>query len=192
MTINESVLCFQVIEEYALIERAKQQLKAESLETELSSNKQDTSEDSIVKQEKPTRESKREVGSEDEGESENEEMYAEKIDVPGQKFDSKLRTTVRNLRIREDVAKYLLNLNIDSAFYDPKSRSMRDNPYQDSGKVPSEVPFAGENFVRSSGETSDMAKTQLFSWEAYERGVDLHLQGEPTKAELLYKKVVVC
>lgn len=30
--------------------------------------------------------------------------------------------SVRNLRIREDTAKYLLNLNTDSAYYDPKSR----------------------------------------------------------------------
>lgn len=35
---------------------------------------------------------------------------------------------VRNLRIREDTAKYLLNLDLDSAYYDPKSRSMREDP----------------------------------------------------------------
>ena len=39
-----------------------------------------------------------------------------------------LTYTVRNLRIREDTAKYLRNLNTDSAYYDPKTRSMRDNP----------------------------------------------------------------
>jgi hypothetical protein len=30
--------------------------------------------------------------------------------------------SVRNLRIREDIAKYLLNLDVNSAHYDPKSR----------------------------------------------------------------------
>ena len=30
--------------------------------------------------------------------------------------------SVRNLRIREDTAKYLLNLDLSSAHYDPKSR----------------------------------------------------------------------
>lgn len=30
--------------------------------------------------------------------------------------------SVRNLRIREDTAKYLLNLDVNSAHYDPKSR----------------------------------------------------------------------
>ena len=36
--------------------------------------------------------------------------------------------SVRNLRIREDTAKYLLNLDPNSAHYDPKSRSMREDP----------------------------------------------------------------
>lgn len=42
--------------------------------------------------------------------------------------DARQQTTSRNLRIREDTAKYLFNLDVDSAFYDPKSRSLRDNP----------------------------------------------------------------
>jgi pre-mRNA-processing factor SLU7 len=49
--------------------------------------------------------------------------------------EKRLRTTgggatgsVRNLRIREDTAKYLLNLDINSAHYDPKTRSMRADP----------------------------------------------------------------
>ena len=42
--------------------------------------------------------------------------------------DQRQRTTTRNLRIREDTAKYLLNLDVNSSYYDPKSRSMRENP----------------------------------------------------------------
>lgn len=38
----------------------------------------------------------------------------------------------RNLRIREDTAKYLLNLDVDSAHYDPKTRSMREDPLPDA------------------------------------------------------------
>ena len=49
--------------------------------------------------------------------------------------DSRQTVSVRNLRIREDTAKYLRNLDANSAFYDPKTRSMRENPYADSGKV---------------------------------------------------------
>jgi hypothetical protein len=40
--------------------------------------------------------------------------------------------TGRNLRIREDTAKYLLNLDTNSAYYDPKTRSMREDPLPDS------------------------------------------------------------
>ena len=38
----------------------------------------------------------------------------------------------RNLRIREDIAKYLLNLDVNSAYYDPKTRSMREDPLPDA------------------------------------------------------------
>jgi hypothetical protein len=40
-------------------------------------------------------------------------------------------------RIREDTAKYLRNLDVGSAHYDPKTRSMRDNPNKE--KDPREV-----------------------------------------------------
>lgn len=34
----------------------------------------------------------------------------------------------RNFHIREDIAKYLLNLDVNSAYYDPKIHSMREDP----------------------------------------------------------------
>ena len=68
----------------------------------------------------------------------DEDKYADQADMPGTKFDSKTRTTVRNLRIREDTAKYLYNLDPNSAFYDPKTRSMRENPFKNTNKDPSE------------------------------------------------------
>lgn len=50
------------------------------------------------------------------------------------------------------------------------------------------VEYAGENFVRFSGDTNKHAQAQLFAWEAYERGVDVHLLAEPTKLEQLKKE----
>ena len=111
--------------------------------------------------------------------------YVDEVDMPGTKVDSKQRITVRNLRIREDTAKYLRNLDPNSAYYDPKTRSMRDNPYKNTGKDGEEVDYAGENFVRFSGDTSKHAQAQLFAWEAGHVGVDVHLLAEPTKAEKL-------
>ena len=77
----------------------------------------------------------------------------------GQKFDSKTRTTVRNLRIREDTAKYLHNLDIDSAYYDPKTRSMRENPCTSSSSADA-AKYPGENFVRHTGDVKKFAHAQ--------------------------------
>ena len=70
-------------------------------------------------------------------------------------MDSATRITVRNLRIREDTAKYLYNLDPNSAYYDPKSRSMRENPFEGTNKVLEATKFAGENFIKYTGEVID-------------------------------------
>ena len=110
------------------------------------------------------------------------------MDMPGQKFETKNRITVRNLRIREDTAKYLFNLDVNSAYYDPKTRSMRSNPLANTGKEALMSQYVGDNFVRFSGDAEEFAKKQLFAWEAYEKGTDVHLQADPTKLELLSKE----
>uniref|UniRef100_A0A8C6UZS5 Pre-mRNA-splicing factor SLU7 n=2 Tax=Neogobius melanostomus TaxID=47308 RepID=A0A8C6UZS5_9GOBI len=163
----------RIVEEYAKVDLAKRTLKAHKLQDELASGKLDQSE------------------WEHDSEGEDEDKYADDIDMPGQNFDSKRRITVRNLRIREDTAKYLRNLDPNSAYYDPKTRSMRENPYYNTGMNPDEVGYAGDNFARYSGDTITMATTQLFAWEAYERGSEVHLQADPTKLELLHKSFKV-
>jgi len=110
-------------------------------------------------------------------------------EMTGTKWDSKQRMTVRNLRIREDTAKYLYNLDPNSAYYDPKARSMRENPFAIQGKDVTDVPYAGDNFVRFSGDASNIGTSQLFAWESTEKGTDLHLQSEPTKLEIMKKHV---
>eukprot|EP01102_Stenamoeba_stenopodia_P009614 TRINITY_DN2849_c0_g2_i1.p1 TRINITY_DN2849_c0_g2~~TRINITY_DN2849_c0_g2_i1.p1 ORF type:complete len:542 (+),score=184.81 TRINITY_DN2849_c0_g2_i1:13-1638(+) len=105
----------------------------------------------------------------------------------GQKMDANTRTTIRNLRIREDTAKYLRNLDLNSAHYDPKTRSMRDNPNPNAN--PDEVGFRGDNAVRSSGQVKDFAKLQMFAWEAEERGQeDVHIQAAPSLAEYMHQQ----
>ncbi|CAM9099279.1 unnamed protein product [Chrysoparadoxa australica] len=99
---------------------------------------------------------------------------------------AQMATTVRNLRIREDRAKYLYNLDPNSAYYDPKTRSMRDNPNPSAN--PHEQEFAGDNFIRYGGDVGEFAKTQLFAWEAETRGGQLHPVADPSQAELLHKQ----
>ena len=57
----------------------------------------------------------------------------------------------------------------------------------ESGKPSEDVPFAGENFIRHTGESKDFAAAQVFAWDAMDKGVDVHFQAEPTKAAVLRK-----
>lgn len=97
-----------------------------------------------------------EFGSSDEDE-EDEEKYAEAAEQVGQKVDEKNRITVRNLRIREDTAKYLINLNPESAYYDPKTRAMRDAPDENLGAGDVSWPTPLSN-AASPGNTDCKAK----------------------------------
>ena len=104
------------------------------------------------------------------------------------KFDAKNRVSVRNLRIREDTAKYLRNLNVNSAYYDPKTRTMRSNPYEGNGVKHSDLPYAGDNFIRYTDEVVDISRRQVFAWDASSKGEELHSQADPTLAEVMHKR----
>ncbi len=99
----------------------------------------------------------------------------------------KQATSTRNLRLREDTAKYLLNLDLDSAKYDPKTRSMVD-----SGATADQAAalVAEEGFMRASGDAAEFEKAQKYAWETQERGEKnkIHLQANPTSGEFIRKK----
>jgi pre-mRNA-processing factor SLU7 len=111
----------------------------------------------------------------------------------GDKYDAetdmgrKQATSTRNLRLREDTAKYLLNLDLDSAKYDPKTRSMVD-----SGATADSAAqlVAEEGFMKASGDAAEFEKAQRYAWETQERGDKnkLHLQANPTSGEVMRKK----
>lgn len=111
----------------------------------------------------------------------------------GDKYDAetdmgrKQATSTRNLRLREDTAKYLLNLDLDSAKYDPKTRSMVDSgaSADNAAKL-----VAEEGFQRASGDAAEFEKAQRYAWETQERGDKnkLHLQANPTSGEVMRKK----
>ena len=63
---------------------------------------------------------------------------------------AKAMMTGWNVRVREDTAKYLLNLDVDSAFYDPKTRSMRENPFAGTDKEGADTLFKGDNAWRAT------------------------------------------
>lgn len=129
-----------------------------------------------------------------EGEMGKEEAKIDETEDAGfAKVEKRVRTagggstgSVRNLRIREDTAKYLLNLDTNSAYYDPKSRSMREDPNPD--KDPSQKTFYGDNFVRQSGEVAGFKDLNVFAITTHERGQDVHMQAMPSQAELSFQQ----
>ncbi|KAG9247398.1 Pre-mRNA splicing Prp18-interacting factor-domain-containing protein [Calycina marina] len=113
--------------------------------------------------------------------AEDGEHYAEESDM-----GRKQSTATRQLRIREDTAKYLLNLDLDSAKYDPKTRAMVD-----SGATADTAAalVAEEGFMRASGDAGEFEKAQKYAWESQEKtgATNLHLQANPTSGEY-YRK----
>ena len=116
----------RVYEQYAAMEAARQKLREEEID------KQTTTDLAAVQKVAKAGKAEGKSGDPDFGSSDeedaDEDKYADAADAVGQKLDTKTRITVRNLRIREDTAKYLINLDPESAYYDPKTRSMRDAP----------------------------------------------------------------
>lgn len=185
-----------VVVEYEALEEARRKLREEaidkgSLDADAKAVKK------LAKAGKPSKKRKKEAeddddfGSSDEsdngdGQGDDEDKYAEGADVAGQRLDTKTRVTVRNLRIREDTAKYLRNLDPESAYYDPKTRSMREAPV--ANVRPEDAVFAGDNFHRHSGGAQEVQRLQLFAWQSEQRGNDVHINSNPTQSHLLHRE----
>ncbi|KAL9055863.1 MAG: hypothetical protein Q9162_003289 [Coniocarpon cinnabarinum] len=92
----------------------------------------------------------------------------------------------KHLRIREDTAKYLLNLDLDSARYDPKTRRMVD---EGATADKASALVAEEGFVRQSGDAAEFEKAQRVAWDSQEAGNSgQHVQANPTSGEYFRKK----
>lgn len=63
---------------------------------------------------------------------------------------------------------------------------MRDNPLDN--QTEEGIDFSGDNFVRYTGDAPQMAKVQMFAWQASERGNEVHLQANPTQVAILHKE----
>ncbi|KAK4698380.1 pre-mRNA-processing factor SLU7, partial [Phenoliferia sp. Uapishka_3] len=186
-----------VVKEYEALEEARRKLREEAIDK----GSKDADEKAIKKaakdsgkgskkRKKDKEDEEDDFGSEDESADENggddEDKYAEGADVAGQRMDTKTRVTVRNLRIREDTAKYLRNLDPESAYYDPKTRSMREAPV--ANVRPEDAVFAGDNFARHSGGAAEVQQLQLFAWQSEQRGNDVHINSNPTQSHLLHRE----
>ncbi|KAK3365132.1 Pre-mRNA splicing Prp18-interacting factor-domain-containing protein [Lasiosphaeria ovina] len=118
-----------------------------------------------------------------------EEAYEEGFKYADESEMGRNRAIKQSMRIREDTAKYLLNLDQDSAKYNPKKRALVD-PGAIADK--SSQMFAEESFLRASGEAAEFERAQRYAWEAQERAGDTgqHLQANPTAGEFVRKREI--
>eukprot|EP01017_Pseudomicrothorax_dubius_P033238 TRINITY_DN4434_c0_g1_i4.p1 TRINITY_DN4434_c0_g1~~TRINITY_DN4434_c0_g1_i4.p1 ORF type:complete len:387 (-),score=121.76 TRINITY_DN4434_c0_g1_i4:40-1200(-) len=132
---------------------------------------------------------KRDGAGGDEKEEDDYKDQAFDNDAPIANRDPRTKTTIRNLRIREDTAKYLLNLDDQSAYYDGKSRSMRENP---NPHLPMDKQmFKGDNQLRFTGETMNLLEQERFVWENVDKNLNqdvLNTIALPTATEVIHKK----
>ena len=156
-----------VVEDWELVEAERERLAAIALQEKLA-------------KEASAPASTRPLIVDSESDSDDLEQGAEDDAEAAPKGDAKTRTTVRNLRLREDRPKYLMNLDPDSAYYNPKSRSMREDP----GTAPllQGLPYAGDAFVRDSGDAASFNDMRLFAWNT---ATEAH--ANPTEAERLHR-----
>lgn len=92
--------------------------------------------------------------------------------------DPRVRTMVRGLRIREDTAKYLRNLDPNSAAYSGKSRTMNENPNPD---VPlAQQVFKGDNMAKFSGDFLKYLNQEAFTLDATTAGVEVNHVAMPS------------
>jgi pre-mRNA-processing factor SLU7 len=100
-------------------------------------------------------------------------------------------TSTRQLRLREDTAGYLKNLDLESARYDPKTRSMDTAAAQVENSNGDGVDVT-EGFVRPADDAAEFERAQKYAWETQEKNNGnqqvLHLQANPTEGEILRKK----
>lgn len=178
----------KVIQEFEAIEEERKRLKEEQIDNQTSS---DLKHAKKLAQSKSSTTTGAELDFSSDDSDSDQDKYADKADAVGQKVDTDKRMTIRNLRIREDRAKYLYNLDVNSAYYDPKTRTMREAP--NPNIRPEDAEYAGDNFARAQGsEAGSLANLQLFSWQAEARtassGTDLNLQANPTANERQFRE----
>lgn len=177
----------QVVERYEQVEKYKQErAKAKHLEKLRRKAQREA-----AGEQASSSSSSSSSSSDSEDDEEDETKLKETEEAGFGQVKMRIRTTgggatgsVRNLRIREDTAKYLINLDENSAHYDPKTRAMRGDP--NPQKDPKKGFFHGDNLVRGSGEVADFRSLHTHIQEAQEKGQDVHMQAAPSQAEMLH------
>lgn len=127
----------EVIEEFEMKEKVRLEQRSKKLEEKMQRKREkalaqggnlDEGKQDAEKKEKDDSESSFDLSDDSDDSDKMDEKDAEALNAQFVDKDPKVRTAVRNLRQREDIAKYLRNLDPNSAAYDGKARIMKENP----------------------------------------------------------------
>ena len=115
---------------------------------------------------------------EGEGEGEMANLTAQDASKKHIEYDNKHKQVVRDMRIREDIAYYLRDI---------ENEHFGESSICESWSV--DVKMARDNYrgsisvsdsVRASDEVQNFKETQLFAWESTAKGNNLHIEAQPT------------
>ncbi|KAK6248573.1 hypothetical protein QUC31_020138, partial [Theobroma cacao] len=79
--------------------------------------------------------------------------------------------------------------DVNSAYYDPKTRSMREDPLPDADH--NEKFYGGDNQYRMSGQALEFKQLNIHAWEAFNKGQDIHMQAALSQAQLPFRNYKV-
>ncbi|KAL9650494.1 hypothetical protein ABK040_004713 [Willaertia magna] len=194
----------QVIQSFQLLEEERKRIKEKELHEKMLKKKEEEEKRQLEQTNENlnnnttsndnTNDNKTKEDGDSEDDSDDKEYFSssdsgdEDLEGHGRdvkKIDPKVKSISQTLRSRHDIPKYLYNLDLDSAHYDPKTRSMRGNPLPFVDQ--SEVTYKGDNANKKTGEYQEFIQAQKFMYDAAKRGEDINLSAVPSQAYLAFQ-----
>lgn len=191
---NPEVYAKEVVEPHHELEKERKKIKDRQLHEKMIEKQKKKQQEEELKKATGSTDGVDSKSKKDDDDSSSDDDYFSSSDsgdedlepttkVNGKK-DPKTTSISQSLRTREDVPKYLYNLDPDSAHYDPKTRSMRGNPLPLVD--PSEAPYTGDNTNKKSGEYQEFIRAQKFLYDASRKGEDINLASVPSQAHMAF------
>ena len=138
-----------------------------------------------------SKEADNDVNAEKAANDENEDLYGDDMDQPGQGFDTAGRISARNLRIREDTARYLRKTE-EGGEYNPKSRGTKEikrKRFDEEANDGVNAGFQRPQVKILSKDANEFNDLQLFAYKSNETNeTEFSAQANPTETILRHKE----
>ncbi|GMN41052.1 hypothetical protein TIFTF001_010263 [Ficus carica] len=120
-------------------------------------------------------------------------MHHQQNKPTSQRFRSEFARRVVGVQERSGICEFVRIpqsiseiLDVNSAHYDPKTRSMRGDPQPDTDPNDKFYGVSTYNY-KNSGQALEFKRLNIHAWEAFEKGQEIHMQAAPSQAESLFK-----